>query len=315
MTDLKNYQGSVTRKDGKEYVYDPVKGNYAPVVDTTQKISEMTEKTAPREDELKAFRRKRVDLLRESPSLSEEEKEKRITNLEGLGKMQKPKKHAGNLPVPGGVGFGTFYRDGQLGFTRSAKLHHHIICPATAGGDNNDYLYLTATNRTAKGVEAFVLYYKQEAARFRVFDWARPEADHWQVVIENTQLQPYLGVLAGRPYVGVVNSTDLLQGTTWRNSVMLFNNHTNNYDEIYRFDYTLASNTEQHDAHYGSWAPIVETFQPNYGPSLNPMGCFYTYIFLDNAVNTLYDSNTVLRNDNVGIESFNVQPNHSYLVR
>ena len=316
MAELENYEGSSKRsQEGEEYVYDPVNGKYVLVVDATQKIKEITEKTPPSEKEVNAFYHKRMGMIQVSSHLNDEEKKQRIANIKKLVKRQKaPKEDYKDPPPPGGVGFGVFYKSGELSFIRSAKLHHHIICPQTVGGDNTDYLYLTATNRTAKGVEAFVLYFAQEAARFRVYDWARPDGERFQVVIENAQLQPYLGTLSGRPYIGVINSTDLLQGTTWRNSVLLFNNNTNNYDEIYRFDYTLGSNAEQHDSFFGSWAPIVETFQASYGPELNPMGCFYTYIFLDDAVNTLYDSNTTLRNDNVGIEAFNLQHNHSYLV-
>ena len=134
-------------QDGKEYVYDPVNGKYVPVVDATQRIKEMTDKTPPNEEEVKAFYRKRIGMLRDSPHLNEEEKARRVADIEKLANMREaPKESYEDPPPPGGVGFGVFYKDGELGFTRSAKLHHYIICPATAGGDNATFLYLTATN-------------------------------------------------------------------------------------------------------------------------------------------------------------------------
>lgn len=315
MADLENYEGSIKQlKDGNEHVYDPMTGMYMPIVDATQKFKEITDRTPANEEELNTFYCKRIGMIRKSPYLTEDEKAQRIRDFMVQANLQEDSYASGDQREYGLVAFGVYYKPDKLGFTRSTKLHHHIISPATAGGDNADFLYLTATNRAAKGVEAFASYFAQEPVRFRVYDWARQKEQQWQIAIENVQLQPYLATMTSGPFISVINSTELLQKTTWRNSVLLFNTTTNTYDKIYQYDYILGSNSEQHDDHHGSWGPIVETRQANYESELNPMGCFYTYIFLDDAINTLYESNTTHLSDNVGVELLSLQPNHSFLV-
>lgn len=157
---------------GRTSIHDPIRKRAIPVVDATRKFREMADAAPAPEEEVRAFLRKRIALIRDSRHLDDAGKERRIGELEqlldGSATGACPPEI---LPVPGGVGFGVFYRPGLLGFAQSARLYHTFVCPSTAGGDNADYLYLTATNRSAKGVEALILYYGQEAARFRVYDW------------------------------------------------------------------------------------------------------------------------------------------------
>jgi hypothetical protein len=89
-------------------------------------------------------------------------------------------------PVPGGVGYGMFYKGAfRRAFARGTSFSYEIVCPNPPGGNIDTSLYVTATNRAHKGVEAFVAYQGQDDTRFKVFDWARPRrrSRHWQVDI------------------------------------------------------------------------------------------------------------------------------------
>lgn len=76
-------------------------------------------------------------------------------------------------PVPGGVGYGFFYTDPgfKTAWGHGTSLAFDIVCPTPPGGNVNTWLYLTATNRSGKGVEAFISYNGQNDTHFKVFDW------------------------------------------------------------------------------------------------------------------------------------------------
>jgi hypothetical protein len=85
-------------------------------------------------------------------------------------------------PRPGGVGEGFFYNpDFKTSWGLGTSISGDFVCPAPPGGNVNTWLYLTATNRSGLGVEAFVSYDGQDTPHFRVFDWAR--TDSWQTDI------------------------------------------------------------------------------------------------------------------------------------
>src|SRR5260221_4904667 len=94
-------------------------------------------------------------------------------------------------PVPGGVGYGLFFNPAfKTGWGRGTSITFDIVCPIPPGGNVNTWLYLTATNRAAMGVEAFISYNGQNDTHFRVFDWAR--SDQWQTDIPFIGLSDYL---------------------------------------------------------------------------------------------------------------------------
>jgi hypothetical protein len=104
-------------------------------------------------------------------------------------------------PVPGGVGYGVFYTPPfKTGWGHGTSLAWDIVCPTPPDGNVNTWLYLTATNRSAMGVEAFISYNGQSNTHFRVFDWAR--TDHWQTDIPLSGLDNYLTMESahGHPY-------------------------------------------------------------------------------------------------------------------
>jgi hypothetical protein len=115
-------------------------------------------------------------------------------------------------PVPGGVGYGMFYNSAfKIGFATGTAISWEVICPTTPGGNVSTWLYLTATNRSSKGVEAFVSYQGQNAFTFSIFDWSRPEPQRWQLSKPFADLGNYLGVemVQGTPcqVLALINST------------------------------------------------------------------------------------------------------------
>ena len=165
-------------------------------------------------------------------------------------------------PVPGGVGYGFFYTTAyKVGWGHGTSMAFDVVCPTPPGGNVNTFLYLTATNRSAMGVEAFVSYNGQNDTHFRVFDWAR--SDHWQTDCPFSALGNYLTTKSahGHPYqvLPVWNSTWRIGTDRWRNQALLYNRVRRGWDLIYQYDYT-ATDAQQKTGWIGSWGPIVETF-------------------------------------------------------
>ena len=227
-------------------------------------------------------------------------------------------------PPPGGVGYGFFYNPSyKVAWETGSALELSVVCPTVPGGNVNDWLYLTATNRTGKGVEALVSYHAQDELSFQVYDWARPEdAGRWQVDRPYSTLGDYLGSLEidGKTYqtLYVFNSTYQTRTGSWSNEVSLFNPASQQLDLVYSFDYS-ATVWEQKTGWVGSWAPIVETFQRSYSGT-HPLGFAYTNVARRDAVSTwgaweaLAPSGSDLRKD---FESFTIaylNPNDTWIV-
>lgn len=224
-------------------------------------------------------------------------------------------------PVPGGVGYGVFFTPAyKTGWGRGTSIIFDIACPTPPGGNVNTWLYLTATNRSAMGVEAFISYNGQNDTHFRVFDWARD--DHWQTDVPLSGLSDYLTQESahGHPYqvLPVWNSTWQINATTYRNQVLLYNHVRGGWDLIYQYDYA-ASDSQQKTGWVGSWGPIVETFQPLYSGT-SAMGALKTKLSSADAAGTwgswalLSGSNADVRVDNVGFQSVFLDPNYAFIV-
>jgi hypothetical protein len=224
-------------------------------------------------------------------------------------------------PVPGGVGYGMFYTAGyKTGWGRGTSICFDIACPTPPSGNVNTWLYLTATNRSAMGVEAFISYNGQSNTHFRVFDWAR--GDHWQTDIPLVSLAPYLrGESAhGHPYqvMTVWNTTGALSATNWRNQVLLYDGVSHSWHLVYQYDYA-ATDAQQKSGWVGSWAPIVETFQSPYSHT-NPMGALETMLLSADAAGRwgswalLSASDATVRTDNVGFHLVFLDPNYAFIV-
>jgi len=229
--------------------------------------------------------------------------------------------HPVTPPVPGGVGYGMFYTAGFKGaWGHGTSFACDFVCPSPPGGNVTTFLYLTATNRSGMGVEAFVSYNGQNDTHFRVFDWSRP--DHWQTDCPFNTLGNYLRTESahGHPYqvLPVWNSTWRISETTWRNQALLYNHVRGGWDLLYQHDYP-ATDAEQKTVWVGSWGPIVETFQSAYNHT-SQMGALATQLIsADNAGHwgswaLLGAANATVRIDNVGFHSVFLDPNYAFVV-
>jgi hypothetical protein len=226
-------------------------------------------------------------------------------------------------PVPGGVGYGMFYNSAfKTNWATETSFYFDIICPTPPGGNVNTFLYLTATNRSGKGVEAFIAYNGQSQTFFKVFDWARYPAAPWQTNIPFANLASYVRTDSahGHPYqvLPVWNSTFQSAANHWYNQVLLWNHVANRWDLVYQFDYS-ATLADQQGVWVGSWALIVETFQNSY-QGTSPMGALTTMLIGRDSNNQwgqwhlLGASDCYVRIDNVGFQLLFLDPNYSWAV-
>lgn len=135
-------------------------------------FADITKKT-PRDVEAeRAFLASKLHIAQTHPTMDFTGRAAAAADIVAALKVAKGKKPTG--PVPGGVGYGMFYTDPfKKNWATGTAIYWEIICPTPPGGNVNNFLYLTATNRAGKGVEAFISYNGQSQTFFKVFDWAR----------------------------------------------------------------------------------------------------------------------------------------------
>lgn len=286
--------------NGQMHLLNPADGKYYPIEDVRGKLAAVNATKTPEELAFEQAFEKRRGLGAQKDGLNEEG------------------------PVPGGVGYGSFFTDDyKANYHTGTVIAVDIICPQTPGGNVNTWLYLTETNRTAKGVEALVYYIGQSELGFKVFDWARD--DHWQVTLSAAELKDYLTTKniegADRQVLSLQNQTyivDTPQGKQWRNSVFLYDHKKDCYALLYEYEYD-ATEAQQKGDWIGSWGPIVETFQDDYKDT-NPLGFSYTYMQerddQDKWTNfhLLTNDISTIRDDNKGFKLIFLEPNHSFAV-
>ncbi len=236
------------------------------VGDARESFAEMTGRS-PRQPEFEAaFLASKLHILHTHPTLALAERDAAHAELSARLALPKGAKPQG--PVPGGVGYGIFYNSPfKTAFGLGTAIYFPVICPNPPGGNVNTFLYLTATNRSAMGVEAFVAYNGQNSTFFKVFDWARYPNAPWQTNIPFGNLGNYLQTTSahGHPYqtLSIYNATVASQSGYWYNQVFLWNHAANRWDLVYQYGYT-ATVAQQQTGWVGSWGPIVETFQNAY---------------------------------------------------
>ena len=292
-----------TTINGQKHLLNPADGKYYPIEDVREKLTAVN---APQTPEELAFR-------------------KAFEERRRLGAQKYKQGDAG--PIPGGVGYGIFFTDTyKANYHTGTVIAVDIICPQTAGGNVNSTLYLTETNRAAKGVEALIHYFEQSELCFRVFDWARADEAPWQAWMPASYLKEYYLTTkniegADRQVLSLQNQTyivDTPQGKRWRNEVYLFNHKDDCYSLVYEYDYE-ATEEEQKGDWVGSWGPIVETFQDSF-EGTNPLGFSYAYIqerdeqdkWTD--FHLLTDDISTIRDDGKGFKLLFLEPNHSFAV-
>ncbi|HEX4849813.1 MAG TPA: hypothetical protein VFV08_03355 [Puia sp.] len=283
-----------------------MKKNQKPLKKVTHIYDEETNQYLPIVDRIEEFRKK------SKPSSAAGFKKKRKEKIRALKKL-KPKKP----PPPGGVGYGVYYQKSfQWKFTNFSCLDFGILLPESAGGNSGNYLYLTATNGTAYGVEALASYNGQEEPYFKIFDWAKAETDRWSLSIAFSQVEANLSMVTvnGKMlrYCRILNRSEMISPGVWENKVCLFNFRNQNWDLVYNYQYPMEPD-KQKDDYQGSWGPIVECFQEKY-EQLNPMGFYKAMLYNDAHSPKLTIQNTSIRNDNEGIEVIYIDRNWVYYV-
>ncbi len=317
---------------GGPTVYSRALDRVLPVRDARAEFEQGSGKSRKQERaEVQAFLASKKRLIQAHPQMTAQEKQTAMAEIDTRSAAPaapaapeaEEEEDPADPPPPGGVGFGFYYDPKyKVAWETGSALEVSIVCPTVVGGNVNDWLYLTSTNRTAKGLEALVSYYAQNALSFKVYDWALPDADRWQVDRPYSQLTDYLGSLEidGVMYqtLHVLNSTYQIGTATWRNEVSLFNLTLQDMDVVYSFDYS-ATIWEQKTTGSGFWAPIVETFQDRYSGT-SPLGFAYTNLaprFAESgwgAWEALAPSNAYLKKD---FESFTISflnPNDTWIV-
>ena len=308
-----NRNGLFQVREGKRFVFDPEKNDYVPVHDATQERKEYTEKYPPSGEAQKAFYQHRIKQV-EASTLRTERKESILQDMRRS--VEEVDSASAELPpIPGGVGYGVYFNEDSLKFVNSSVLSYRIVTVPELGAELNEWLYLTSTNRSPKGTEAFVSYHQQENPTFTVFDWSKEGSARWSLRMPFSELGPYLKkhIADGQEFdtIYVMNSTRRLDGTRWTNDVLLQNEQTGELDLVYSHEYNLAENEEEDGL---DWGPIVETFPP-FPNETTPIGFFTARLQQDDGEPRLLGADdTHLRTEDPGFSVTHFMPNHSFIV-
>jgi hypothetical protein len=313
----------VTPKAAPEHPAMPPLPMEGRIADRRGEFSKLTRAARTEPGDVRAFVASKLALLRSHPEISQAEREEAEATLaRAFGPRSREALDKETGPIPGGVGYGMFYTNAfRTAFARGTSFYYEIVCPHQPAGNVTTWLYLTATNRSQRGVEAFVSYNGQNDTRFKVFDWAR--SDNWQTNISFASLGDYLrGIVShgsGLQALLVWNSTIEIGSNRWRNEVLLHNRAANRWDLTYRHDYD-STTAEQTSGFVGSWGPIVETFQSNYA-NLRWIGFVNTMLIPRNAAGqwgnwaVLTASQSTIRNDGQGFSPLFLDANYSFVVK
>lgn len=297
----------------------PALGTEYPAGDARDLFAEHTARTPQSADAEAAFVINKMQLLRTHPMAAN----RRDAELRDLWGRMRNTPVVPTRPVPGGVGYGMFFSAPfKTAFATGTTISWEIVCPTPPGGNVTDFLYLTATNRSALGVEAFVAYHGQNDTSFNVFDWARPESQRWQTHVPFGNLGNYL-LIDNRNGIALqvlplINTTSEVVSGQWTNDVRLWNHVTSQWDIVYQFVYA-ATGDSQRTGWVGSWGPIVETFQDAYSATAD-MGALKTSIATRDIAGAwspwqpLLSSESDIRIDNKGFQQVFLDPNSSWAV-
>lgn len=292
----------------------------ATLADVRDEFARISNQTPRSQEARQAFLTSKLHILRTHPQLSLMARASLVAQFSSSLEGTHPKRT--KRPIPGGVGYGFFYEDAfKTNFTTGTGICWDVICPTPPGGNVNTYLYLTATNRSSLGVEALVAYNGQNQTSFEVFDWARYPATPWQTNIPFANLASYLRTESahGQPYKTLMLTNLTFADATglWHNQVILWNEGAARWELVYDYQYS-ATLAQQQATFYGSWGPIVETFQPSYSGT-EPMGALGTQIIGRDdqwgSWQNLGGSDSYLRTDNVGFSLMFLDANHNWAVK
>ncbi len=185
-----------------------------------------------------------------------------------------------SMPVPGGIGAGTVYRQGQLPATSDTYLQTFMGIYPTGLGNTANWIYTTATNRTEKGTEVLGAYLGS-TAHLKVWDWSCSVAAPCPLNLENPNAPGWVSTVslwdlysdgchmtivedAGghqRPSLRYRNRT-WYDANYWNENWVYLKNYCNgSWEAIYAHGYSGQQiNCSLYPSTCGWWGPIVETF-------------------------------------------------------
>ena len=265
-----------------------------------------------------AFLASKLHILRTHP-LPTAERDKTVQDfLDNLG-LAAPL--ADGAPVGGGgVGYGMFYTPAfKTAFQSGTGLAWSIVFSDPPGGNVGSWLYLTGMNRASMGAEAFIAYQGQSDISFNIFDWA---CQQWRIHRPISTMAAYVGTVTANgtqyPVMQIANLTYQTGDTNWVNEVRVLNYSTGALDVAYQYAYD-ATLVQQTSSSTGSWAAIVETYQPSYSGT-GPMGCLNAAIASPDVDGTwgswarLDPAQVSPRSDNKGFNLAFLDPAFSWVV-
>jgi hypothetical protein len=301
----------------------PLDRPHTDTADHQAAFAAISAKTPVDEEFRTAFRRSKLLMARTHPRFDIAARDQAVASLVDrlVDRLGEDAAEMVTQPRPGGVGEGFFYDPAfKTSWGLGTSFSCDFVCPVPPGGNVDTWLYLTATNRSGLGVEAFVAYNGQGTPHFRVYDWAR--TDPWQTDVPFTSLDNYVTTTSahGNPYpvLPVWNGTWAIGAGMYRNQALLYNNVRGGWDLVYQYDYA-ATDSQQKTGWIGSWGPIIETFQSLYAGT-NPMGALGAQLASsdNNGVwggwAPLSPSNSYVRTDNVGFNLVFLDPNYAFVV-
>ena len=217
-----------------------------------------------------------------------------------------------NMPVPGGLGAGIIYQAGQLHALIGSSLNVTMFVqpnglnPST---DGLDWLFLTATNRTADTLEIVSIYNQSGPGSLGVFDWSCSTAwpctgnvttPAWMYTEPMSALSCYITQTTDHTRLteNAMQYHNMTSGDgagNWLNTAYLRNYCTNTWDIIYSHAYagTLTDCSQANSC--GWWGPILETFPSSSGhpiPLINRVGFQNLSLFHDHIADRLTDNVT-----------------------
>jgi hypothetical protein len=236
-------------------------------------------------------------------------------------------------PVPGGLGAGTVYRQGALRVTSRAELWTQmIVYPDGIAAPN--WIFTTATNRTELTVEVVGIYIGTSAA-LGVFDWSCLPAypcpngetmPSWQWTQDLNGMSCYFqsGDDGGEHVHDLLSYRNRSQKrgadsmppapiANWRNSVLLLNACTGDWDLVYSHDFRADQRDCSADQFQcGWWGPIIETFNDTPQPPIAELGFVGSVLRYDNAVSLLGPADTFFSSPFTPWVLFHIDPNRSW---
>lgn len=326
MTDHAKNRPLFIKKDGDTLLLEPASGRYLPTTDVRKQFADLSKKSARNIDFEQEFLRSKIQMIKKQTQVTASCKNAAISRLQAFlqegNKRESTESH---------VGYGFYYHDSfRTAFDTGTAIALDFIAPTKTSGNISNYLYLTATNRASKGVEALIYYSPQEDMCFRVFDPARIINNNhdtgWQTHTTYNDLGDYLTTMTahGNSYqvLSIQNQTSESQNGNWANTVWLYNYRNNTYDQIYSFEYPCSKikQKEYDPSGYGWWGPIVEVFQESCS-NTNHLGFLQTHLSAcdENGQWTGWDpllptQSYSATDATVGFQEVFVEPNHSFSV-